>query len=346
MKKKFYVSLVMLLVVALAFAGCSAKEEAAAPATGGEATEVAETPEYPTKKLDFIAPGGAGGGWDLTIRTTAKVLQDTSLVDVPMPITNKPGGGGGVTLAHMQTLEGNDDTVVVYSSPLLLINLNGSTELGYKDTTPLARLIADYGAFVVPKESKYTSITEIMDALKADPKSVKIGGNSSVGSMDHIQFLMMAKAAGVENLKEIDYVSFQDGGATAQILGGHVDLLSTGLGDVEGLLESGDLKALAHTADKRVGEGFMAEIPTCKELGIDGVFINWRGLFGAPDMPEYAVQYWEETLAKMVETPEWDEACKKNGWDKIYQDSEEFTAFLEMVNGEYEIILKEIGMIQ
>lgn len=345
MKKRIMLSMLVLLVVALGFAGCSAKEETA-QASGETAVETTETVEYPKGTLDFIAPGGAGGGWDLTIRTTAKVLQDSGLVDVPMPITNKPGGGGGVTLAHMQTKEGNDDMVVVYSSPLLLINLNGTSELSYKDTTPLARLIADFGAFVVPKESKYTSISEVMDALKADPKSVKIGGNSAVGSMDHIQFLMIAKAAGVENINQIDYISFQDGSATAQILGGHVDLLSTGLGDVEGLLESGDLKALAHTAEERVGEGFMAEIPTCVESGIDATFVNWRGLFGPPNMPDYAVEYWENTLAEMVETPEWNEAVAKNGWAKMYQNSEDFSAFLDDVNTEYETILKDIGMIQ
>lgn len=325
-----------MLVVGMMFAGCSKEEASSASAEEG----------YPSGNLDFIAPGGAGGGWDLTIRTTAKVLADTGLVENPMPITNKPGAGGGVTLSYLQTIDGDDKTLVVYSPPLLLINLNGSSEFSYKDTTPLARLIADYGAFVVTKDSKYQSINEVMEALKADPKSVKIGGNSSAGSMDHIQFLMMAKAAGVENLNAIDYISFQDGGATAQILGGHVDLLSTGLGDVEALVSSGDLRVLAQTADHRVGEGVLAEIPTCMEEGIDGTFVNWRGIFGPPNMPEYAVKYWSDKLGEMVETPEWDAACSKNGWDKLYLNSDEFGTFLEEVNGQYEDILKDIGMIE
>lgn len=336
MKKFLVLMLVLAMISSMALVGC-AKEEV---------SEEASAEAYPEGNLDFIAPGGAGGGWDLTIRTTAKVLGDTGLVTNPMPITNKPGAGGGVTLAHMQTLDGNDDTIVVYSPPLLLINLNGSTEFSYKDTTPLARLIADYGAFVVPTDSEYQSINQIMDALKADPKSIKIGGNSSAGSMDHIQFLMMAKAAGVENINEIDYISFQDGGATAQILGGHVDLLSTGLGDVEALVASGDLKVLAHTADHRVGEGVLAEIPTCIEEGIDGTFVNWRGIFGPPNMPDYAVEYWSNKLGEMVETDEWDAACTKNGWDKLYLGSAEFSTFLDEVNTEYEAILKDIGMIE
>ncbi len=337
MKKNLLLVLALVLVVGMVFTGCSGKEATAGD--GGEAS-------YPNGNLDFIAPGGAGGGWDLTIRTTAKVLADTGLVENPMPITNKPGAGGGVTLSYLQTVDGDDKTVVVYSPPLLLINLNGSSEFSYKDTTPLARLIADYGAFVVTEGSKYQSINEVMEALKNDPKSVKIGGNSSAGSMDHIQFLMMAKAAGVEKLNEIDYISFQDGGATAQILGGHVDLLSTGLGDVEALVASGDLRVLAHTADHRVGEGVLAEIPTCIEEGIDGTFVNWRGIFGPPNMPEYAVKYWSDKLGEMVETPEWDAACTKNGWDKLYLNSEEFGTFLDEVNGEYEAILKDIGMIK
>ncbi|MDK2809966.1 MAG: putative tricarboxylic transport rane protein [Petroclostridium sp.] len=302
--------------------------------------------KYPTKTMEFIAPAGAGGGWDLTIRSVAKTLQDTKLVSVPMPVTNKPGGGGGVALSYLQEKKGSDTILSVYSPPLLLINLNGSTKLSYKDTTPIARLIADYGAFAVGKNSKYKTINEVMDALKNNPKSVKIGGTSAAGSMDHLQFLKIAKAAGVKDLKAIDYVSFQDGTASAQLMGGHVDLISVGLADIRALIESGDIKVLATTADKRVGEGVLKEIPTCKEQGINETFVNWRGLFGAPGMPEYAVKYWSETLKKMSETSEWKELCKKNGWDIVYSDGQEFASFLDKTNEEYKALLQEIGMLK
>lgn len=354
LRRKLWSSVMALsLVGAMTLTGCAPKEAAAktetAPATTGTETQAAapaeEKVDYPKSALEFIAPSGAGGGWDLTIRTVAKVLQDTKLVDKPMPITNNSGGGGGVNLAYMQTQEGSEKLISVYSPPILLINLNGSSEYSYENTTPLARLITDYGAFVVPKDSKYKSIKEVMDALKADPKSVKIGGNSSAGSMDHIQFLIIAKAAGVTNLKEIDYISFQDGTATAQILGGHVDLLTTGLGDVQSLIESGDLIALAHTGAERVGEGALAEIPTCKEQGIDASFENWRGLFGAPNMPQYAVDFWQETLAKMVETDEWKAECAKHGWAEAYMNQADFTNFLKETNESYKDILSEIGLL-
>lgn len=326
--------LVILLSLSVLLTGCGSKPAAT------------QSAKYPTKPMEFIAPAGAGGGWDMTIRTVAKVLGDTKMVSVAMPVTNKPGGGGGVALAYLQDKKGSDSIVTVYSPPLILINLTGQTQLGYADTTPLAKLITDYGAFVVAKDSKYKTITEVMDALKKDPKSVKIGGNSAAGSMDHVQFLIMAKAAGVPNLKDIDYIGFNDNTAAAQVLGGHIDLLTTGLGEVRGLVESGDLRALASTAGKRVGTGVVAEVPTCKEQGIDATFENWRGLFGAPGMPDYAVKYWQDTLAKMVETPEWKEVCATNGWDLAYANGPEFKTFLDKTNDQYKEILNVLGMLK
>lgn len=301
--------------------------------------------KYPTGNLDFVAPAGAGGGWDLTIRTVAKVLGDTKLVTVPMPVRNATGAGGGVHLGVLQTKKGDDKIITVYSPPLILINLNGTTEFSFRNTTPLARLIADYGAFVVKADSQYKTLMDVMDALKKDPKSVKIGGASSAGSMDHIQFLIMAKAAGVPNLDKIDYVAFDSDGAT-QVMGGHIDLFSTSLADVMGLVESGDLKVLAQTAERRIGEGKKAEIPTAIESGINETFVNWRGLFGPPDMPEYAVKYWRETLGKMVKTPEWEAAKKNYGWDDVYLDAPEFTKFLEESENDYRTILQDIGMLK
>ncbi len=302
----------------------------------------ASAADYPPKTINMIAPAGAGGGWDLTIRTVAKTLKDEKLVTANMPVINRPGGGGAVNLAYMQTQKGKGDLISVYSPPILLTNLTGLTPYSYQDTTPLARLITDYAAFVVAKDSPYTSINQVMEALKKDPKSIKIGGTSAAGSMDHIQFLLVAKAAGVKDLKGIDYVSFQDGGVVAQVLGGHIDLISTGLGDVAGLLQSGKLRALAQTADKRVGEGEMAKIPTVKEQGIDVTFENWRGLFGPKDMPKEAIDYWQNALQKMTKTAEWKAALKRNGWDDAYQDHAQFTQFLSQTNQQYKTLIGEV----
>ena len=332
MKKMSLIALLLVLSLACVFAQ-------------GDAETKGASPKYPTAALDFVAPAGAGGGWDLTIRTVAKTLADTKLVSVPMPVRNAPGAGGAVHLGTLQSKKGDTRTITVYSPPILFFNLNGSSENGFRNTTPLSCLIADYAAFVVKADSQYQTINDVMEALKKDPKSVKIGGTSAAGSMDHVQFLIIANAAGVKNLNQIDYVAFDDDGAT-QVLGGHIDLFSTSLADVMGLVESGDLKVLAQTAAKRIGTGKKGEIPTCIEMGINKTFTNWRGLFGAPGMPEYAVNYWRETLKEMVATPEWEKAKANYGWDDAYLDAPDFVKFLEQTEADYKVVLQEIGMLK
>lgn len=300
---------------------------------------------YPERPFEFLAPAGAGGGWDTTIRMVAKVLGDEKIISQPMPVTNKPGGGGAVNLAYMQKKKGNPYTITVYSPPILLINLTGQTPLSYKDLTPISMLINDFGAYAVPKNSKFKSMKEVMEALKKDPKSVKVGGTSSAGSMDHIQFLEACRAAGVKNLKDIPYISLQEG-SMAALMGGHVDLLSTGMAETVGALEAGDIKVLAVSSPKRIKSGPLAKVPTLKESGIDTVFINWRGIFGAPGMAKADRDTFAKDLKKMADSKAWKEICTKNGWEAVYMGPAEFEKFLAKTNDSYKVILGEIGFLK
>lgn len=300
---------------------------------------------YPSKAMEFIAPSGAGGGWDTTIRMVAKALQDEKIVSVPMPVTNRTGGGGGINLAYMQTKKGADDLISVYSPPLLFIKLNGTSKFGYKDTTPLARLIADYGAFYVSKNSKYKTMKDVLDAVKANPASVKIGGGSAAGSMDHIVFLYVAKAYGVKDLKKIQYIAFQDSTGPTQLMGGFIDVFSSDIASLRGLVESGDIRCLGVTSATRIGTGIVATYPTMKEQGIDVEFANWRGLFGAPGMPDYAVSYWRDAIGKMVKTATWKKIMEEQSWTPYYMDQPDFVKFLDKVNQEYTEIFDEIGIL-
>ena len=300
---------------------------------------------YPTKPMEFVAPSGAGGGWDTTIRMVAKALQDEKIVPVPMPVTNRTGGGGGINLAYMQNKKGDDDHISVYSPPILFIKLNGTSKFGYKDTTPLARLIADYGVFYVSKNSKYKNIKEVFEALKNNPASVKVGGGSAAGSMDHIVFLYVARAYGVKDLKKIQYIAFQDSTGPTQLMGGFIDVLSSDIASLRGLVESGDVRVLGTTAPGRVGSGIVATYPTVKEQGIDAEFANWRGLFGPPAMPEYAVKYWREALAKLSTTATWKRIMEEQSWAPAYMDAPDFKAFLDKANAEYTEIFEELGIL-
>ncbi len=305
----------------------------------------AQAKNYPSKPISFIAPAGAGGGWDTTIRMAAKALQDDKIVPVAMPVENRTGGGGAVALAFLQGQKKSDDNIVIYSPPLLYIKLNGTSQFGYKNLTPLARLITDYGAFYIGKKSKYTSLKDVLEALKKDPTSVKIGGTSAAGSMDHLQFLEVAKAYGIKDLKKIQYIAFQDNSGSTQLMGGFIDVFSAGVGELRGLVESGDLKILATTAPERFGTGIVKTYPTCKEAGVDVAFYNWRGLFGAPGMPDYAVAFWRDALAKLSKSATWAKLMEQNAWTPAYLDQPEFIKFLDQANTDAADTFEELGIL-
>lgn len=303
--------------------------------------------EYPLEAVELVAPAGAGSGYDLTAQSLAQCLSGTGLVSVPLPVTNKPGGGGSVSLAYLEENRGRDDVLCIFSPPLCLINLNGATDLNYKEnTTPIAKLVVDYGCFAVRADSPYENLSQVMEDLKKDPRSLRIGGTSSEGSMDHIQFLKIAQAAGVRQLKEIPYEGFENGGAVAQLMGDRVDVLSAGISDVVGLMESGDVRVLAVTSRDRLEGEVISRIPTCREQGIEADFSTWRGLFGPKDMPEYAVAYWEQTLEQMADTKQWAAICEKYGWTMAYEGHQEFEVFLDGVNEEYALLLEDIGLLK
>lgn len=303
--------------------------------------------EYPREAVEMIAPAGPGSGYDLIIRLLAQSLENTGLVSVPLPVTNMPGGGGRLAMEYLNDHEGRDDILSIFSPPLCLIHLNGSTPLSYKEnTTPVAMLVMDYGCFAVRADSPYKTLQDVVDQLKVDPGSVRIGGTSVYGSMDHIQFLKIAETAGVEHLTKVPYEGFENGGAAAQLMGGRVDVLSSGISDVVGLAESGDIRVLAVTSRERLEGNVISQIPTCREQGIDAEFCNWRGLFGPPDMPADAVRYWEEMLKQLAETEEWKTVCRQYGWEMAYKDQRAFLAYLDEVNAEYEALLAEIGLLE
>ncbi|MEK3976757.1 tripartite tricarboxylate transporter substrate binding protein [Psychrobacillus sp. FSL K6-2684] len=332
MKKFAPIALVATLTLGLA--ACSSDD-------GG-----VKASEYPKNNITLVAPSGAGGGWDLTARAIAKTLNDTKLVEKPITVENKPGGGGAVYMAEFATKEVKNDHVLMVKSPPILINNNkaeGNSPYGYKDTTPLAQLTRDYGAIVVKNDSKFESLQDVLDAIKADPKAVTLAGGSAPGSMDHLVGVLPAHEAGIDP-KSVKYVSYDGGGeAVAALLGGNADVIATDASTIATYVKSGDVRVLAVSSSERL-EGELAEVPTFKESGIDAEFTIWRGIFGPKEMSEGAVTYWSEKLEKMTETDEWKAELERNGWASEYRNSEDFTAYLEEQDEVIVELLTALGM--
>ncbi|WP_044339858.1 tripartite tricarboxylate transporter substrate binding protein [Rossellomorea aquimaris] len=297
----------------------------------------------PSKPIEVVAPAGAGGGWDTTARTVSKLMEEQKIIEERMAVVNKPGGGGSVGWSYIDSKKGDNHTMFVTSPPMFFVPLNGQSSLSHEDFTPIAGVIADYAAFVVDADSPYDTMNDLVDALKKDPASVSIVGVSSPGSMDHMQFVKAVKAAGVD-VKKLKYVSAQDGSGMSMLLGGKVDVYSTGLAEASEQARAGKVKVLAITAPERLEGDTVSEFPTLKEQGIDDEFVVWRGFLGPKDMDPDAVAYYEKAFKDMIETEQWKEMRDKFGWTDNYMSSEEFGAFLDEEYKEIEALMEEIGL--
>lgn len=338
-KKLTTVALASML--ALSLAACSSDSGGSASSDSGGTSS-----DYPKNNMAIIAPSGAGGGWDLTARAIAKTMNETELIDKSITVENKPGGGGAVYMAEYATKEVKNDYALLVKSPPILINNNkseGNSPYGYKDTTPLAQLTRDYGAIVVKADSKFETLTDVLEAIKNDAKSVTLAGGSAPGSMDHLVGVLPAFEYGLDP-KIVKYVSYDGGGeAVAALLGGNADVIATDASAIAPYVKSGDVRVLAVSSSERL-EGELSDVPTFQEEGIDAEFTIWRGLFGPKEMSDAAFDYWSDKLEKMSETDEWKAELEKNGWESEYRNSKDFTSYLEDQDKVIVELLTALGM--
>lgn len=296
------------------------------------------------EKIHFIIPGGAGGGWDMTARGTGDVLLKSDIIE-QASYQNLSGGGGGKAIAHLiETAERQPDTLMVNSTPIVIRSLSGIFPQSFRDLTPVAATIADYGAIVVNKDSKYTSWEQVVADFEKDPRSVKIAGGSARGSMDHLVVAAAFKGEGFD-ARKVRYIAYDAGGkAMAALLSGETPLLSTGLGEVLEMSKSGQVRILAITAPKRLESA--PEIPTLTEYGNETVFANWRGFFAAPGTPQAKIDEYREAFDKMYETEQWAVVRDRNGWIDNYKADKDFYVFLEEQELLMGNLMRELGFLK
>jgi len=293
--------------------------------------------------IHFLVPGGAGGGWDGTARGTGEALTKAGLVG-SASYENMSGGGGGKAIGYLiENAESNQGTLMVNSTPIIIRSLTKVFPQNFRDLTLIAGTIGDYAAFVVSKNSPLNSFSDLIEAYKANPRDVAIGGGSVPGGMDHLVAAMAMKGAG-EDPTKVKYIPYDAGGkAMAALLSGEIKALSTGFSEAVALAEAGEVKIIGITAAKR--SDTMPDAMTLMEQGVDVEFVNWRGFFGAPGLPEDKIKAYRDVFAKMYGTPAWEEVRSRNGWVDIHNSGEDFGAFLEKQEKQIGDLMKELGFL-
>ena len=285
-------------------------------------------PALALDSMKMMIPANPGGGWDGTGRELAKAMQAAGQVK-NVQFDNKGGAGGTIGLAQFVNSSKGDPNATMMTGFVMVggIVLNKSA-VNLTQVTPVARLISEYEVIVVPASSPHKTLKDLVEAFKKDTGSISWGGGSA-GGVDHVLAGMLAQSVGVEGAK-VNYVPFKGGGeAVAAIIGGHVKAGISGYGEFAQHIQSGKMRALAISSEKRLPG---VNIPTIKEQGYDVVLANWRGIVGAPGITKAQRDELIKAVEATVKSKAWQDTLKKQEWDDFYLPGDAFAAFIEAEN--------------
>jgi putative tricarboxylic transport membrane protein len=322
------------IVLALALAGCSSLE----PSGGGGADTAIDD-------LSIVVPAGPGGGWDQTGRAMQADMQEEGLVGTAT-VTNVDGAGGTVGLANIANAS-DPNTLLVMGLVMVGAVETNQSQARIEDTTPIARLTEEQEVIVVPAESPYETIDDLVADIEKNGKDVAITGGSA-GGTDHILAGMLLKAAGMpakDVANSLNYVAYSGGGESlAALLGNNVDAGISGISEYAEQVTAGKLRALAVSGEERVDA--LPDTPTLTEAGYDVVLTNWRGVVAPGSIDDADREALTAAVTELAESDAWQATLEEKDWDDAFLAGDEFDSYLDENIAEIQVVLQDIGLVQ
>lgn len=312
---------------------------AAALALAGAGGAFAQS--FPSRPLEFVVHTGAGGGSDLFARVVAEIINRERLLPQPFMVVNKGGGGGAVALSYVAGRRGDPYTVLTVAVGIVLTaHLRTGLDIGPDKIQPLALLGFDLSALAVREDSPYRSVRELVEAAKANPKSVTFSV-ASVGGAGHYFVYQIEKATGAR----FNVVSMKSGSAAVlAVLGGHVQATTENLSEMRQQVEARQLRILGLPAERRVAG--IPDVPTLKEQGLEIRLGSGRGFAAPAGVPKDAAALLEATFEAVYRSAAWREHSARNLFEDTYMNGAEFSRFLAGREPELARYLHEVGLVQ
>ncbi|MEV6811959.1 tripartite tricarboxylate transporter substrate binding protein [Micromonospora sp. NPDC051296] len=299
---------------------------------------------YPTRTLQLMAPAAPGGGWDITARSIQKAITDDKLVDQSVEVFNVPGAAGTLGLAQLAS-KSNGDPHTLMVTGLVMVGgvVTNKSPVSLAQTTPIATVTAEQEVIVVPANSKYQTLTQLMDDAKANPSSINWGGGSA-GGTDQILVGLLARAAGADP-KQMKYVAYSGGGESkAALLAGDLTAAVSGQSEFRDLVASGMVRALAVSGSTGIDLGTGTPTRTIKEEGYDVELMNWRGVVAPPGIDDATKQAITDLIDRVHASESWKSIVAEQGWEDFYKSGDEAAAFFTSETERITAVLSEIGL--
>ena len=192
-----------------------------------------------SRDLLMIIPNSPGGGYDQTGRAAVKVMEDEDITGGSFTVDNVVGAGGAGAMTTLIGKAGDEHTMMTVGLGVVGSTYSFASDYGLQDATPLAQLMSEPEGVLVPGDSPYETLDDLVQAWKDDPSGIAVGGGSSPGGPDHLFPMQLADEIGVDP-NDVNYVSYDGGGPlTSALLGEKIDVGFSGLAEFVGQIEDG-----------------------------------------------------------------------------------------------------------
>lgn len=290
------------------------------------------------KNIDWTVPANPGG-YSLTSGAISDALKAEDLLG-DYTSSFKPGAGGSVGLAAFQEIKGKPEAALVVGIALTGGMYSNKSTLNLLSSTPIAKVLREYDAIVVPASSKYRTLNQLMDDLKAKPNGVAIAGGSK-GGIDHQVIGLLAQKAGIDPTK-LNYVVFSGGPeVVTSLLSNSTQVGISGSAEFAAFVASGKLRVLGVSSAKAL-KGFKGK--TFASQGYDLVYGNWRGIMAPADLSKADYLNFIKVIDIMHVSPSWKAQLVKNNWDNEFAAGTAFKTFLEKHIPEINGVMKGLGI--
>ena len=292
---------------------------------------------YPDKAVQYIIPFPAGGESDYVARLQSEIFKNK--YKQSMIVVNRPGAGGGLVWAQLNSLPADGYTIAGVNLPHIVLQpLEGSVTYKTDDIAPVYFYHFTPDAIVVPANSPIKSFEDLIRTAKAKPGTLNFAGSGSM-SANHMAHERLDKLAGVKTT----YVPFKGtGDLIASVLGGHVDAAMAYL--PLAIQQKGQMRLLAVASEKR--HPVFPDVPTFKELGFNWVDGAYRGIAVPKGTSRQVQKEVSQMMGELNRDPDTRKRLVDGGYDLVDIGVDEMPDFLAKRSKQYLEDARDAGLIK
>jgi putative tricarboxylic transport membrane protein len=313
----------------------------AVTAVAAVAAPAAPAQNFPSRPIELASHNSPGGGTDIIARLVADILVRDKLVNVPVNVINKPGGGGAIAYTYLKSKRGDPYTIMSVATLTMLAQVvRPELGLGFENYTPLAFLAQDPQGIMVNAESPFKTFQDLINAAKREPNSL-VASVASPGGTARMLVWMLERDTGVK----VKVVT-NKGGADAimQVMGGHTHFSTENIAEGYSAVEGKKLRVLAVSGLKRLP--MVPDTPTLKELGFNIAVGTGRGFAMPGDVPQQAVTHMEGVLKSVYNSAAWKAHAERNLYENIWLGSADYAKHLQERLAEVREFQRAIGLLK